>query len=98
MTLRNALIGSRLSDLKYSKGKSGYDYISCCLDKLSGTYHVILASNRKVINQKMFILGWGHSAKFNDRGLRAGWLAGSLSDYTANTGSILQAETCELPS
>ena len=25
----------------------------------------------------------------------AGWLAGSLS---ANTGSILQAETCELPS
>ena len=46
----------------------------------------------------MFILGWGHSAKFNDRGLRAGWLAGSLSDYTANTGSILQAETCELPS
>ena len=87
MTLRNALIGSRLSDLKYSKGKSGYNYI-----------HVILASNRKVINQKMFILGWGHSAKFNDRGLRAGWLAGSLSDYTANTGSILQAETCELPS
>ena len=87
MTLRNALIGSRLSDLKYSKGKSGYNYI-----------HVILASNRKVINQKMFILGWGHSAKFNDRGLRAGWLAGFLSDYTANTGSILQAETCELPS
>ena len=87
LTHRNALIGSRLSDLKYSKGKSGYNYI-----------HVILASNRKVINQKMFILGWGHSAKFNDRGLRAGWLAGSLSDYTANTGSILQAETCELPS
>ena len=25
----------------------------------------------------------------------AGWLAGSLSDYSANSGFILQAETCE---
>ena len=48
VTLRNALIGSRLSDLKYSKGKSGYNYI-----------HVILASNRKVINQKNVHTGLG---------------------------------------
>ena len=26
---------------------------------------------------------------------RIGGLAGTLSDYSANTGSILQAETCE---
>ena len=43
---------------------------------------------------------WGgdtaQNSKTEDWG--AGWLACSLSDYSANTDSILQAETCEFPS
>ena len=50
----------------------------------------------KKIKNKMHILLLIDKTKTEDWG--AGWLAGSLSDYSANTGSILQAETCELPS
>ena len=47
----------------------------------------------KKINNKMHIFLLIDITKTEDWG--AGWLAGSLSDYSANTGSILQAETCE---
>ena len=50
----------------------------------------------KKIENKMHILLLIDITKTEDWG--AGWLAGSLSDYSANTGSIFQAETCELPS
>ena len=56
---------------------------------------------------QMFTLGWGHRTEFKERGggdtaqikvgcWLAGWLAGWFNDYSANPGSILQAETCKI--
>ena len=51
---------------------------------------------------QMFTLGWGHRTEFKERGgtphkIKVGcWLAGWLSYYSANPGSILQAETCKI--
>ena len=46
---------------------------------------------------QMFTLGWGHRTEFKVGCWVAGWLAGWVnSDYSANPGSILQAETCKI--
>ena len=47
------------------------------MDKLSGTYHVILASNRKLINQKNVHTGLGTQRKIQRQ--RIGGLAGLLA-------------------
>ena len=78
-----------------------YTWVGTLHIATSGESAYYSVSGRDTAHEIMFKCSyWGgdtaQNSKTEDWG--AVWLTGSLSDYSANTGSILQAETCELPS
>ena len=95
MTLRNALLGA-VCPIKIFKGQIRLELHFLLFGQT--VWHLPCNSGiKQKINKSEKCSYWvgdtAQNSKTEDWG--AGWLAGSLSDYSANTGSILQAETCE---
>ena len=98
MTLRNALLGA-VCPIKIFKGQIRLELHFLLFGQTVWHLPCNFGIKQKINKSEKCSYWVGdtvHNLKTDDLGV--GWLAGSLSDYSANTGFIFQAETCELPS